>query len=57
VYSAVDLAPWLGKPFWEIPVAAWDQVIGIGVRSHYVAAALAAPLLLEASKGLIANIS
>jgi dehydrogenase/reductase SDR family member 1 len=57
VYSAVDLAPWLGKPFWEIPVAAWDQVIGIGVRSHYVAAALAAPLLLEADNGLIANIS
>jgi len=57
VYSAVDLAPWLGKPFWEIPVGAWDQVIGIGVRSHYVAAALAAPLLLEATNGLIANIS
>ena len=47
VYSAVDLAPWLGKPFWEIPPEAWDQVIGIGVRSHYVAAALATPLLLE----------
>ena len=41
VYSAIDLAPWLGKPFWELPVAAWDQVIGIGVRSHYVAAVLA----------------
>jgi len=57
VYSALELAPWLGKPFWEIPVAAWDEVIGIGVRSHYVAAALATPLLLESEHGLIANIS
>jgi NAD(P)-dependent dehydrogenase (short-subunit alcohol dehydrogenase family) len=57
VYSAVDLAPWLGKPFWEIPPSAWDQVIGIGVRSHYVAAALATPMLLDAPRGLIANIS
>jgi NAD(P)-dependent dehydrogenase (short-subunit alcohol dehydrogenase family) len=57
VYSAIDLAPWLGKPFWEIPVGAWDEVIGIGVRSHYVAAALAAPMLLASGHGLIANIS
>ena len=57
VYSAIDLAPWLGKPFWEIPPDAWDQVIGIGVRSHYVAAVLAAPMLLESDAGLIANIS
>ena len=57
VYSAVDLAPWLGKAFWEIPISAWDEVIGIGARSHYVAAALATPMLLESNHGLIANIS
>jgi len=57
VYSALDLAPWLGTPFWEVPVSAWDQVIGIGVRSHYVAAALATPMLLDSEHGLIANIS
>ena len=57
VYSAIDLAPWLGKPFWEIPPDAWDQVIDIGVRSHYVASVLAAPMLLESGAGLIANIS
>jgi NAD(P)-dependent dehydrogenase (short-subunit alcohol dehydrogenase family) len=57
VYSAVDLAPWLGRPFWQVPIEAWDQVIGIGVRSHYVACALAAPMLLESQHGLIANIS
>ena len=57
VYSAVDLAPWLGKPFWEIPPDAWDQVVGIGARSHYVAAVLATPMLLESPAGLIANVS
>jgi NAD(P)-dependent dehydrogenase (short-subunit alcohol dehydrogenase family) len=57
VYSAIDLAPWLGRPFWELPVAAWDQVIDIGVRSHYVASVYAMPLLLASPHALIANIS
>lgn len=57
VYSAIDLAPWLGRPFWEIPPEAWDQVIDVGVRSHYVAAVLAAPMLLASDAGLIVNIS
>jgi len=57
VYSAVDLAQWLGRPFWELPVEAWDEVIDIGVRSHYVAAKLAVPLMLQHRGGLIANIS
>ncbi len=57
VYSAIDLAPWLGARYWEIPSDAWDQVIGIGARSHYVAAVLATPMLLEAEHGLIANVS
>ncbi len=56
VYSAIDLAPWLGQPFWELPVEAWDQVLDIGVRSHYVASVLGAPMLL-AAKGLIVNVS
>ena len=65
VFSAPDLAPWLGKNFWELPIEAWDQCIDIGVRSHYVAAALAVPLMIETvvgsedagAHGLIANIS
>ena len=57
VYSAIDLAPWLGQPFWELPVAAWDQVIDIGVRSHYVASVYATPMLLAAEHGIIVNIS
>ena len=56
VYSAIDLAPWLGRPFWELPIQAWDQVLDNGVRSHYVASLLAAPMLL-AARGLIVNVS
>src|ERR1700678_4361745 len=43
VFSAPDLAPWLGKNFWELPIEAWDQCIDIVVRSHYVSAALGVP--------------
>ena len=43
VYSAPDLVPWLGKKFWELPIEAWDQVIDIGTRSHYVSSVLAPP--------------
>ncbi len=57
VFSAPDLAPGLGKRFWELPIEAWDQAIDIGVRSHYVAAVMAAPLLLDAERGLVVNIS
>jgi NAD(P)-dependent dehydrogenase (short-subunit alcohol dehydrogenase family) len=57
VYSAIELVPWLNQPFWQIPPDAWDQVIGIGARSHYVASALGAPLMLGRTPGLIVNVS
>jgi dehydrogenase/reductase SDR family protein 1 len=57
VFSAPDLAQWLNQPFWELPVAAWDQVLGIGARSHYVASVYAAPLLFAAGGGLVVNVS
>jgi dehydrogenase/reductase SDR family protein 1 len=57
VYSAPDLAQWLGRPFWELPIKAWDEVIDIGVRSHYVAARFGAPMMLEQGSGLIVNVS
>ncbi|MDX3772354.1 MULTISPECIES: SDR family NAD(P)-dependent oxidoreductase [unclassified Streptomyces] len=57
VFSSPDLGAWLGKPFWELPIAAWDQVLGIGTRSHYVASVHAAPLLFADGGGLIVNIS
>ncbi|QRP49119.1 hypothetical protein I6J71_15800 [Amycolatopsis sp. FDAARGOS 1241] len=57
IFSAPDLAGWLDKPFWELPIKAWDEVLGIGARSHYVASVHAAALLFAAGGGLIANIS
>ncbi|MFD3525640.1 SDR family NAD(P)-dependent oxidoreductase [Streptomyces sp. NPDC058653] len=57
VFSSPDLAAWLGRPFWELPLAAWDQVMDIGTRSHYVAGVHAAPLLFAAGGGLVVNIS
>jgi dehydrogenase/reductase SDR family member 1 len=57
VYDAPGSARWIGKPFWEVPAAGWDHTFTIGVRSHYVASSLAAPLLMDSGGGLIANIS
>ena len=56
VFPALDLAPWLGKPFWELPVGAWDEIVGIGTRAHYVASVHAAPLLMTGG-GVIVNVS
>ncbi len=44
-------------PFWEQPVAYWDTMHQVGLRSHYTASVFAAPLLLASKRGLIANIS
>lgn len=57
VFSSPTLAPWLGQPFWQLPIAAWDETIDVGCRSHYVAARFAAPLLLANGRGLIVNVS
>ncbi len=58
VYDAPGSARWLGRPFWEVPAAGWDHTFTVGVRSHYVASVLAAPLLMDAADGgLIVNVS
>ncbi|WP_167043178.1 SDR family NAD(P)-dependent oxidoreductase [Salinibacterium sp. ZJ454] len=44
-------------PFWEQPLALWDSMHRIGVRSHYVASALAAPLMIRSGPGLIVCLS
>ena len=46
-----------GKPFWEVPLSNWDDMIDVGTRSAYVASALAAKLMIAAKRGLVANIS
>lgn len=46
-----------GRPFWELPISNWDDMIGVGTRSAYVASWYAVPLMLRRESGLIANIS
>jgi dehydrogenase/reductase SDR family protein 1 len=48
---------WDLHPFWEMPVSFWDSYHTVGLRSHYVASAFAAPLLMEGGGGLIVCIS
>jgi NAD(P)-dependent dehydrogenase (short-subunit alcohol dehydrogenase family) len=55
VFSAPDLAPWIGRRFWEMPIGQWDQVVGLGTRAHYVAAVHAIPLM--SAGGVIVNLS
>ncbi|MBK7580350.1 MAG: SDR family NAD(P)-dependent oxidoreductase [Myxococcales bacterium] len=49
--------PMFGVPFWEQSLSLWDQMHRVGLRSHYVASVLAAPLMIPQKRGLIANIS
>ena len=44
-------------PFWEVPVRLWDEMHTVGLRSHYVAAAIAAPAMIKERSGLIVNVS
>lgn len=44
-------------PFWELPLAVWDTLLGVGLRAHYVASVHAAHRMTRARDGLIANIS
>ena len=46
-----------GKPFWEVPISNWDDMIDVGTRSAFVASRFAAPMMIEGGGGLIANIS
>ena len=57
VISAPDVNGWFGQLFWELPVAAWDEVVDIGLRSHYVAARRVAPTMTAQGGGLIVNVS
>src|SRR5438309_8338422 len=48
---------WDLHPFWEVPVAIWDAFHTVGLRSHYVASAFAAPLMIETGGGVTVCIS
>jgi dehydrogenase/reductase SDR family member 1 len=45
-----------GAPFWRRPIEIWDDMFSAGVRAHYVASVLAAPLLIDGG-GLVVNVS
>lgn len=48
---------WHEKGFWTLPPSRWDSMFQSGIRAHYVASALAAPLLLQQDDSLIVTIS
>jgi dehydrogenase/reductase SDR family protein 1 len=45
------------RPAWEQPLSLWDAMFQAGVRAHYVASMLAAPLMVARQQGLVVNIS
>jgi dehydrogenase/reductase SDR family member 1 len=48
---------WGGKRFWEIPLSLWDDLIDVGLRSHFVASRFAVPLMFERGGGLVVNVA
>jgi len=48
---------WSGERFWEIPVALWDDLIDVGLRSHFIASRCAATTMVEQAHGLIVNVA
>ncbi len=48
---------WNEKGFWTAPISRWDKSFQAGVRAHYVASWLAAPVMIKQRSGLIVNIS
>jgi dehydrogenase/reductase SDR family member 1 len=48
---------WGGQRFWEIPFSLWDDLIDVGLRSHFVAAAHAARMMVERGSGLVVNVA
>ena len=48
---------WNERGFWTAPISRWDKSFQAGVRAHYVASLLAAPVMIAQASGLIVNIS
>lgn len=48
---------WKEQEFWTVPISRWDSMFDAGVRAHYVASSLAAPIMVKQNSGLIVNIS
>lgn len=48
---------WSGERFWEIPVTLWDDLVDVGLRSHFIAARCAATTMIDQGHGLIVNVA
>ena len=48
---------WSGERFWKLPISLWDDLIDVGLRSHFVATWHAAPRMVEQGGGLIINVA
>ncbi len=44
-------------PFWELESSSWDDLMRVGLRSHFIAAQHAARMMIKRHTGLIVNIS
>jgi dehydrogenase/reductase SDR family member 1 len=58
VFNSFAFRSTIGRPFWELPISAWHDVVDLGTRSAYVASAQAVPFMLRQERtALIVNIS
>jgi NAD(P)-dependent dehydrogenase (short-subunit alcohol dehydrogenase family) len=48
---------WGGQRFWEIPITLWDDLIDVGLRSHFVASRYAVPIMIEQGGGVVINVA
>lgn len=55
-YEAYDAGVWR-LPFWEQPVSRWDKMWETGVRAHFTTTRAVLPLMLDAERALIVNVS
>ena len=58
-YERLNAGGWeeWNAPFWEQPLELFDAMFGGGVRAHYVAAAVSAPLLIATPHSLVVTVS
>ena len=48
---------WGGQRFWEIRESLWDELINVGLRSHFIASRCVVPMMIARGRGLILNVS
>jgi dehydrogenase/reductase SDR family protein 1 len=54
---STDVGPPEDTTFWEQPLSVWDDMVAVGLRSHFVATAAAARMMIPQAHGLIVNVS